>query len=115
MVAKVKRSGAISRKRIDALLEALPPKAAAAIVKKLPPRKRLGRPVSVNLAGQVFSAWTVVSRLPSVPGKPAMWICFCECGALGKVAGTNLVRKQSTRCRECAKRAAVKHLKFAKT
>lgn len=102
----MRRSGKISRRRIDALLEALPPEAAAKISKTLPAKKPKGRPMSVNLAGQVFSSWTVISRLPSVPGKPAMWICFCECGALGKVAGTNLVRKQSTRCRECAKAAA---------
>ena len=42
------------------------------------------------------------------PGKPVMWTCLCLCGELGKVAGTNLVRKQSTRCRACAKRAATK-------
>ena len=107
-MAKVKRSGAISRKRIDALLGALPAETVAGIRTKLPAKKPKGRPVSVNLAGQTFGSWTVVSRLPPIPGKPVMWTCLCLCGELGKVAGTNLVRKQSTRCRTCAKAAARK-------
>lgn len=104
----MRRSGPISRKRIDALLEALPPEAAAKISKTLPAQKPKGRPPSIDLANKVYGSWHVVMRLPPTPGKPVMWVALCGCGESGTISQSNLTRGLSKQCRTCATVARTK-------
>jgi len=77
----------------------------------------------VDITGQEFGRWRVLSRsVTNLHGKPA-WVCQCECGAIKVVPGNSLRRGESTSCgcfsREVAadtlRKAAFKHGKHGVT
>lgn len=56
-----------------------------------------GRTLLIDLTGQTFGRWTVVSLDPTSV-KPKRWHCVCECGTKRIVAGQNLRNGRSTSC-----------------
>lgn len=54
----------------------------------------------LDLTGQTFGEWTVVSALP--PQKRCtMWLCRCSCGAEHPTYAAHLTRGSTTRCNNC--------------
>ncbi len=54
----------------------------------------------VDLVGQKFGKWTVLSR--AGVGKKFGWIVKCDCGTEAEVAGQNLRNGNSTKCSKCS-------------
>lgn len=52
----------------------------------------------MDLTGQVFGEWTVLSFYGNYYGKAPTWACQCECGAIYHVMQCNLLNGQ---CRSC--------------
>lgn len=64
--------------------------------------KRNGLPnrtALIDIAGQTFGHWTVLSRVPNKRNDPVRWTCRCVCGTVKDVLGTKLRSGQSTSCR----------------
>jgi hypothetical protein len=59
----------------------------------------------LNLAGQQFGRWRVLSPIGSNVRGQSVWRCRCECGNIQAVAGTNLRSKVSRQCKRCTGRA----------
>lgn len=49
-----------------------------------------------NLAGKIFSRWTVLARSPK--GKATYWRCQCECGTIRDVFSSSLRKGLSRSC-----------------
>lgn len=54
-----------------------------------------------DLTGQTFGKWQVLERSEQRVAGRVAWECLCECGTQHVVAGNNLLRGLSTRCRAC--------------
>jgi hypothetical protein len=52
---------------------------------------------AIDLAGQTFGLWKVVSREPNEAGH-SRWLCVCECGNTGVVYGSSLQAGKSKCC-----------------
>lgn len=52
----------------------------------------------LDLSGQRFGRWTVISRAGRTKHKNATWMCQCDCGAHGVVASNQLRRGKSQSC-----------------
>lgn len=52
----------------------------------------------IDLSGQKFGRWTVLSRDISVEKSHAFWICLCDCGSRKSVSGSCLRRGISKSC-----------------
>lgn len=48
-------------------------------------------------AGQQFTRWTVVARVPET-GKGVSWVCRCDCGVERSIPGWNLTTGASKSC-----------------
>lgn len=69
----------------------------------------MGKP-KINLAGQVFHRWTVLSEASRPEGNKhtgSFWLCCCECGVRKVVHGGSLRRGDSRSC-GCLKAEASK-------
>lgn len=52
-----------------------------------------------DLTGQKFNRWTVIKLVPREgKRKDTRWECVCDCGKIGKVNASNLIRGVSTSC-----------------
>ena len=56
----------------------------------------------IDITGQVFDRWTVLSEGPK-NGRRIRWLCQCECGKKKSVLGEHLRSGRSKSCWECAK------------
>ena len=65
-------------------------------------------PAKLQLDGQSFGRWTVISRSESRNGF-VYWRCQCECGTVKDVMGVNLVKGTSLSCGCYSKEVATKH------
>lgn len=69
-------------------------------------------PRLIDLTGQPFDDWTVLSRAPK-RGKATYWNCQCVCGKIKEIATGSLRSKHSTSCgcvgKERARIAAMTH------
>lgn len=54
-------------------------------------------PPAVNLVGQKFNRWTVLSRNPK-QHKESLWNCVCECGTESVLTASNLKGNRSKSC-----------------
>lgn len=54
-------------------------------------------PPAVNLTGQKFNRWTVLSRNPK-QHKESLWDCVCECGTQAVLTASNLKGNRSKSC-----------------
>jgi len=54
----------------------------------------------IDLTGQKFGQWTVLSRTHNIKSKIS-WYCQCSCGKIYIVEGGRLKNGRSTRCMEC--------------
>lgn len=54
-------------------------------------------PKLIDLIGNKFGAWSVVSRGADHGGKPS-WVCVCNCGVTKEVLGSNLRTGKSISC-----------------
>lgn len=52
---------------------------------------------AIEITGQIFGRWTVLSKAESKDGSP-MWVCRCLCGVIRSVAGCNLRSGHSQSC-----------------
>lgn len=59
-----------------------------------------------NLAGQKFNKWTALEYLG---GKPAQWLCQCDCGAKHAVNKQGLKDGRSRQCIVCGARGRPRH------
>ena len=57
-----------------------------------------------DLTGRRFEKWTVL-EFAFHRAKQAYWRCRCVCGNVRAIYAGNLIRRTSTRCRECCMRA----------
>lgn len=55
-----------------------------------------------EMAGLVFSRWTVLRFSHRDPDRAAYWWCRCECGSEVAVNGSTLRRGTSTQCTSCS-------------
>lgn len=62
------------------------------------PRKK-GTPWKIDLVGQKFGKWSVVSRVAG-----SMWLCRCDCGIERPVSGSSLTLGKSKGCWSCHSR-----------
>lgn len=53
---------------------------------------------AVNLVGQQFGRWTVISREPNTKQGWSTWLCHCECGNKKTLVGTVLTQGKSRSC-----------------
>lgn len=56
----------------------------------------------MDLTGQTFHKWTVLSFSRKLESNKRMWLCRCECGLEKEVEGHNLVVGRSRACRPCS-------------
>jgi hypothetical protein len=61
------------------------------------PHHRVKRARLIDLSGQTFGRWQVLSRGPNMNGKPG-WLCRCQCGTEKHVSGSNLRLALSLSC-----------------
>lgn len=59
------------------------------------------RGVPLNLTGQRFGRWLVLSRAGTDASAKVLWECRCTCGAVANVQAGNLTRRTSTQCLRC--------------
>lgn len=52
----------------------------------------------IDLTGQRFGRWTVISRVGSDSNKRAAWLCKCDCGRTKVVNSSNLIQGTSKCC-----------------
>lgn len=57
--------------------------------------------IPVNLVGQRFGSWIVLSRDGATAMNQVLWVCRCDCGNTGSVPTGNLTSGKSKRCRTC--------------
>lgn len=65
----------------------------------------------IDLKGERFGRWLVLSRLPDDEGKRTVWKCLCECGTIRAVKSGGLRRGQSKSCGCYAREVASKMMK----
>lgn len=53
-------------------------------------------PKKIDLTGQLFGRWTVISQNGNRKGGAALWLCRCVCGEEKNVSGTDLRSGKST-------------------
>ena len=53
---------------------------------------------SIDLTGQIFNNWTVISRAPNNNRGETMWNCKCNCGNIKVVQGYSLRKGKSQSC-----------------
>jgi len=53
---------------------------------------------AIDLTGQAFNRWIVLSRHGRTSSHNATWLCECSCGAVRVVPSINLRRGDSTSC-----------------
>jgi hypothetical protein len=58
--------------------------------------------------GDKFNRWTVISETEQIKSH-RMFICRCECGNTGKVAGSMLTRRKVNGCIDCGNKDKIKH------
>jgi hypothetical protein len=67
----------------------------------------------LDLTGQRFGRWVVVSRAESAKSNNTRWNCICDCGTEKRVRAGDLTQGKSTSCRcyanELTKVRSVKH------
>lgn len=61
---------------------------------------------TINLAGDTFGSWEVLSYAGRSAGRGTKWLCRCVCGTKRAVAAADLRRMKSTSC-GCISRAAL--------
>ena len=59
----------------------------------------------IDLTNQKIGQWTVLYRIQNPKKGPTKWMCRCECGKEKEVFSSHLIRKVSTKCKDC-------HLKY---
>lgn len=64
---------------------------------------------ALDIIGQRFTRYTIVTRGPNTPGGQARWICRCDCGAERLVRGSDLRNGKSRSC-GCLQREIVRKL-----
>ena len=52
----------------------------------------------IDLTGQTFGRWSVVSRAENDASGQATWVCLCKCGTIKPVNGGNLRTGKSISC-----------------
>ena len=52
----------------------------------------------IDLTGQRFTRWTVISKNLERSVYEAYWNCICDCGNIGIIRGSSLRQKQSQSC-----------------
>jgi len=68
-------------------------------------RSRKGK----NLRNKIFEKWKVI-EIDLDDKRPGLyWKCQCECGFIKSVAGIELRRKHSTRCKNCHHKSFIKN------
>lgn len=66
--------------------------------------------ILIDLTGQKFDSWLVLSRASNGKSGQTRWLCKCDCGREGIVRGANLRSGHSSGCRSCqVKRIHIKH------
>lgn len=55
-------------------------------------------PRLIDLTGQRFGMWAVLSKAGNSPRGAALWLCQCDCGGSNTVAGTDLRNGKSISC-----------------
>ena len=68
--------------------------------------------VKVDLTGQVFGKWTVISRKTADRKGGTKYECKCECGTMHDVWGTHLTRGNSKSCHACTVKSGKDHAQF---
>lgn len=69
---------------------------------------------SIDLLGQKFGNWTVVSKAQKVQGyKDLFWTCICICGTESVIRGQNLRNGSSTKCTKCSNQISKPMLELA--
>lgn len=64
----------------------------------------------IDLVGQRFGKWTVLSRASNGKNRQARWLCRCDCERENIVAGIDLRNGHSKGCRSCqVSRRSIKH------
>lgn len=58
-------------------------------------------PPLIDLTGQRFGRWTVISQAEIRQRGGAAWLCKCECGRVKSVNSQHLRGGRSTQCRSC--------------
>ena len=53
---------------------------------------------ALNLVGERFVKWTVISRVENTDTGQSRWLCECDCGTCKEVLGNNLVQDRSKSC-----------------
>lgn len=56
----------------------------------------------IDLHGQIFGEWTVLSIAPNLFGDDSAWFCKCSCGAVRAVTTYALRRGRSISCHPCS-------------
>jgi hypothetical protein len=56
---------------------------------------------TIDLTGQTFGKWSVVSRAQPASNGGARWHTKCTCGSLGVIISANLLSGHSSGCRKC--------------
>jgi len=62
----------------------------------------------IDMTGKKIGKWTVIERFPTTHHS-ALWNCQCECGNMSVVAGADLRRGKSSRCKECIRFVKMTH------
>ena len=63
----------------------------------------------IDLTGQRFGHWTVLSRDTEYKGKASHWMCQCDCGTVQSIDGYSLRHASSTQCYKCSRKALKRH------
>ena len=67
----------------------------------------------IDLTGQIFSSWTVISRAEdrvNKSGKRPMWFCKCNCGQIREISSSDLKSGKSMSCGCLKKALLINHL-----
>lgn len=56
---------------------------------------------SIDISGEQFGNWTVLSNDNNSPRKGAIWICQCACGNVSNILSQTLRSKKSLQCKDC--------------
>lgn len=61
----------------------------------------------IDLTGETFGEWAVISYAGRTANNAALWLCRCSCGNEKAVVGQTLREGKSVQCRSCSTRNAL--------
>lgn len=61
----------------------------------------------IDLSGQIFGSWTVISMKERTSRQSVKWICKCSCGKTDNVSSANLKSGKSVQCRYCQRKSSI--------